>query len=169
MSLKRNIIAFIIIGLLGTLGHFLYDWSGENKLIGYFFSVNESTWEHLKLLFFPTIIFSVFEYFFMKDRPENYIPAVVISLLCGMTAIVVLYYTYSGILWYNVDFINIGIYYIGLLLSLMKKEKIIREKSFSLNLMFWIFLLIGLIIALAFIFWTYNPPSLGIFTPPLTT
>ena len=71
MSLKRNIIAFIIIGLLGTLGHFLYDWSGENKLIGYFFSVNESTWEHLKLLFFPTIIFSVFEYFFMKDRPEN--------------------------------------------------------------------------------------------------
>ena len=167
MSLKKNIIAFISIGLLGTLGHFLYEWSGDNRIVGYFFSVNESTWEHLKLLFFPTVIYSVFEYLSLKEKPENYVPAVVISLICGMTAIVVLYYTYRGILGYNVDFINIAIYYIGLILSLNKKEKIIREKSFSLNLMFWIFLIIGLIIALAFIFWTYNPLSLGIFTPPI--
>ena len=167
MITKKNIIAFIFIGLVGTLGHFLYEWSGDNNYVGYFFSVNESTWEHLKLLFFPTIIYSIFEYFYIKDRPQNYIPAVVISLICGMTAIVVLYYTYRGILGFNVDFINITIYYIGLILSLNKKEKIIREKSFSLNLMFWIFLMLGLIITLAFIFWTYNPPSLGIFTPPI--
>ena len=71
MSLKKNIIAFVIIGALGTLGHFLYEWSGDNRLVGYFFSVNESTWEHLKLLFFPTVIYSVFEYFLIKEKPEK--------------------------------------------------------------------------------------------------
>ena len=167
MLTKKNIIAFIVIGLIGTLGHFLYEWTDNNRIIGYFFSVNESTWEHLKLIFFPTVIYSIFEYVTLKEKPDNYVPAVVISLICGMTAIVVLYYTYRGILGYNVDFINIAIYYISLILSLNKKEKIIREKSFSLNLMFWIFLVFGLIIALAFIFWTYNPPYLGIFTPPI--
>lgn len=167
MSIKKNITAFIIIAFLGTLGHFVYEWSGKNQLIGYFFSINESTWEHLKLLFFPTVIYSVFEYSFLKDKPDNYIPAVVISLICGMTAIVVLFYTYKGIIGHNIDFINIAIYYVGLLLSLNKKEKIIREKKFSLNLMFWIFLILGITIALSFVFWSYNPPSLGIFTPPI--
>ncbi len=167
MTLRKKVIPFLVIGLLGTLGHFLYEWSEESRIVGYFFSVNESTWEHLKLLFFPTVIYSVVEYFLMKEKPENYIPAIVISLICGMTAIVVLYYTYRGILGFNVDFINIGIYYIGLLVSILKKEKIIREKSFSLNLMFWIFLALGICIAIAFIFWTNNPPSFGIFTPPV--
>ncbi len=168
MSLKKNIIAFFVIGILGTLGHFLYEWSGENRIVGYFFSVNESTWEHLKLLFFPTVIYSVFEYFFSAEKPENYLPAVVISVICGMTAIVVLFYTLKGVIGYNIDFLNIAIYYIGIIVMLRKKTKIIREKKFSLNLMFWIFLLVGLLIALAFIFWTYNPLSYGIFTPPLT-
>lgn len=168
MTLKKNIIAFFIIGILGTLGHFLYKWTGENIFIGYFFPVNESTWEHLKLLFFPTAIYSILEYFTIKEKPENYIPAVVISVICGMTTIVALFYTVSGILGYNVDFINIAIYYIGIIAMLLKKTKLIKEKKFSINIAYWIFLAIGLIIAILFIIWTHNPPSIGLFTPPIT-
>ena len=167
MSLKKNSIAFVIIGALGTLGHFLYEWSGDNRLVGYFFSVNESTWEHLKLLFFPTVIYSVFEYFLIKEKPENYIPAVVISVICGMLTIITLFYTINGILGYNVDFINISIYFISIISMLVKKNKLIKNQLFSVNIAHWFFLLVGLIISLLFIFWTYNPPSLGIFTPPV--
>lgn len=167
MSLKKNIIAFFVIGFLGTIGHFLYEWTNDNKIVGYFFSTNESTWEHLKLLFFPTVFYSVFEFFTAKEKPQNYIPAVVISVICGMITIVALFYTISGILGYNVDFINITIYYIGLLVMLIKKSKLIKEQKFSINLAHWIFLTVGIIIALLFIFWTNNPPALGIFTPPL--
>ena len=66
MSIKKNVIAFFIIGILGTLSHFIYEWTGENLIAGYFFNVNESTWEHLKLLFFPTVTYSVFEYTFLN-------------------------------------------------------------------------------------------------------
>lgn len=166
MSIKKNVIAFFIIGILGTLSHFIYEWTGENLIAGYFFNVNESTWEHLKLLFFPTVTYSVFEYTFLKEKPINYIPAVVISLVCGMLTIVTLFYTINGVLGYSIDFINIAIYYVSIIVMLIKREKIIREKKFSLNLFNWFFILVGLIIAISFIIFTYNPLSYGIFTNP---
>ncbi len=168
MSLKKNIIAFFVIGFLGTIGHFLYEWTNDNKFVGYFFSTNESTWEHLKLLFFPTVFYSVFEFFTAKEKPQNYIAAVVVSVICGMLTIVTLFYTVSGVLGYNVDFINIAIYYIGIIAMLIKKTKLLKTPKFSGNKAHWVFSGLGIIIAIAFIFWSYNPPSLGIFTPPIT-
>ena len=47
------IAGFIFTAVFGTLSHFFYDWSNENVLIGLISPVNESTWEHMKLLFFP--------------------------------------------------------------------------------------------------------------------
>ena len=142
MTFKKTITAFFIISILGTLGHFIYKWTGDNKFVGYIFSVNESTWEHLKLLFFPTVFYSVFEYFFAKEKPENYIPAVVISVVCGMITIVALFYTISGVIGYNIDFLNIAIYYIGVAVMLYKRNKLIKEEKFSINLAFWFFLFI---------------------------
>ena len=50
MSLKTNLFRFIFISVLGVLLHFTYEWSGDNAVVGLFSAVNESTWEHLKLL-----------------------------------------------------------------------------------------------------------------------
>jgi len=166
MTLKKNIIAFFIIGILGTVGHFLYEWTGENYLIGLFFPVNESTWEHLKLLFFPTLIYSTAEYVLLKEKPKNYIPAVIYSVICGMLIILVLFYSVRGILGYNVDFINIGIYYISIIVMLFKKRKIINKEKFSIDTAKWIFIGIGIFITILFFIWSYNPPNLGIFIPP---
>lgn len=167
MTLKKNLLAFIIIGALGTLGHFFYEWSGENYFVGLFFPVNESTWEHLKLLFFPTVIYSVGEYFFSKEKPKNYIPAVVLSVFCGMLTITALFYTISGIIGYNIDFINIAIYFISIIVTLCKKRKIIQSGKYYSNTSKWVFLVIAVITAILFMLWSYNPPSYGIFTPPV--
>ena len=56
MSLKTNLFRFIFISVLGVLLHFTYEWSGDNAVVGLFSAVNESTWEHLKLLFFPFLL-----------------------------------------------------------------------------------------------------------------
>ena len=37
----------------GNLLHFVYDWSGESLVAAVISGVNESTWEHMKLLFLP--------------------------------------------------------------------------------------------------------------------
>lgn len=42
---------------LGTLLHFVYDWSGGWGAAAAFSAVNESTWEHMKLLFSPCSCF----------------------------------------------------------------------------------------------------------------
>ena len=55
--MKRNITAFLTIGLIGVISHFIYEWTGENTLAGLIFPVNESIWEHLKLIFFPSTKF----------------------------------------------------------------------------------------------------------------
>ena len=71
MKKLNAVLEFIIVGTVGTLWHFVYDWTGDNHFIGFFFPVNESTWEHLKLIFFPAIIYSVIEYLIIKN-PELY-------------------------------------------------------------------------------------------------
>ncbi len=50
-------ILFVLI--TGSLAHFLYDWSGNNLIIGLFSPVSESIWEHMKLIFFPMLIYSL--------------------------------------------------------------------------------------------------------------
>lgn len=61
MSLKTNLFRFIFISVLGVLLHFTYEWSGDNAVVGLFSAVNESTWEHLKLLFFPFLLLTILE------------------------------------------------------------------------------------------------------------
>ena len=50
---------FLFAATAGTLLHFVYDWSGGIPLVAAFSAVNESTWEHMKILFFPVFLFSV--------------------------------------------------------------------------------------------------------------
>ena len=57
--LKFEIISTIFIMIAGTLLHFTFEWSNNNPIVGTFSAVNESTWEHLKLLFFPMLISSI--------------------------------------------------------------------------------------------------------------
>ncbi len=167
MKTKYNLLAFLVIGVLGAISHFVFEWSGENRLIGYFFAVNESTWEHLKLLFFPTVLYSFIEYTFVKREIKNYIPAVVISVISGMLTIVILFYTYQGIIGQNIDFLNIAIYYIGLIVMIIIKSKIIDSEILSDRTWPLIFLLIAILIAFMFVLFTYNPPKLNIFAEPM--
>ena len=57
---------FSLSSLGGTLLHFLYDWTNESILIAPFSGVNESTWEHMKLLFFPLFLFALIQSRFFK-------------------------------------------------------------------------------------------------------
>ena len=56
---KFTVIGILFVSVAGTLLHFVYDWSGQNPLVGFFAPVNESTWEHMKLLFFPMLLYGL--------------------------------------------------------------------------------------------------------------
>ena len=70
--MKRSIglwqlFGFAVTSLVGTILHFLYDLTGGSVLVSPFSGVNESTWEHMKLLFWPMFIYAVIQRFFAKD------------------------------------------------------------------------------------------------------
>ena len=100
----------------GALLHFTYQWFG-----GIFWAavgaVNESTWEHLKLLFFPALLFLLVEYLISGRPSEGFFPATLLALLCGMGAITVLFYTYTGILGYHTMIADLAIFAIATALT----------------------------------------------------
>ena len=56
-----EIIRCIFILVFGTLGHFIFEWSGHRRWAGMLFAVNESTWEHIKLTIYPSFFWAIGE------------------------------------------------------------------------------------------------------------
>ena len=115
----RNYQLFSIIFalILGTLLHFTYNITGQNKIIAIFSSVNESTWEHLKLIFFPMLITAIIGLLYLKNKYPNYLCSKTIGIISSMLFLVVFFYTYSGIIGKNYAIINILSFFIATLLG----------------------------------------------------
>ena len=95
---RRSVwIGFVWSIVFGTVLHFLYGWTDENRVVGLYAAVNESTWEHLKLLFFPVLAYTVWEYLWTGHRWKGYVLVRAKGALWGMLTITALFYTYTGI------------------------------------------------------------------------
>ena len=67
-----TLISIIVISLVGTLLHFLYDISKHNKFVGIFAAVNESTWEHIKIALTPTFIWGLIDGYIYGVNPNYF-------------------------------------------------------------------------------------------------
>lgn len=164
-KIKRfHIISFILVSILGVLLHFTYEWSGENTFVGFFSAVNESTWEHLKLIFFPMLLTTVIGYFYIGKENEKYICGRVKGILAGIIFIISFFYTYTGVLGENIAIIDIASFFIGVIIAELVSYNIINLKDYNCNKNISGLSLILLLIC--FIIFTYNAPNLGIFKDP---
>ena len=50
------LISFLVISIVGTLLHFVYEWSNHNKIVSLFAAVNESTWEHMMAMYMVLVL-----------------------------------------------------------------------------------------------------------------
>ena len=107
-------IGFIVISIVGTLLHFLYEISGHNKVVAIFAAVNESTWEHIKIALTPTFLWSLLDGFKYGASP-NYFIAKSASLLVIVFLIPIIFYTYTAItkkavLWFDITYFYVTIF-----------------------------------------------------------
>ncbi len=66
LNLKKMIfINAILTFILCFLTHFLYTWI-PNPIFSIFFPVNESIWEHMKMIYTTILIYGIIEVFIMK-------------------------------------------------------------------------------------------------------
>lgn len=94
---------------LGTLLHFTYGWSGGWTPAAAFSAVNESTWEHMKLLFFPMFLTSVVQLCCLGRTYPNFLAVRGVSTLAGTALIPVLFYTYTGVVGRHVMWADIAV------------------------------------------------------------
>lgn len=163
-SLKRFCIVGAIVTIIsGIISHFVYGWSGNNFLVGLFFPVNESTWEHMKLIFFPMFVYALAAGKKAEDRYPCVYNAMFIGTLVGLGVIPTLFYTYTGILGFTVDWMNIAVYIISVLIAYYTVyktgEKCAEKNSEILRCVMYVFLV-------AFMIFTVYPPRLGLFVSP---
>ena len=163
---KFKLFSIIFVFILGTLLHFTFKWSNQNTIVGTFSSVNESTWEHLKLLFFPMLITSIIGYFYLKPIASSFICARFYAIISSLSFTIVFFYTYTGILGTNIAILNIATFYISTLIGECISYKIMLSNSKCNSKIFFSILCI---LFLSFIIFTFFPPKIGLFEDPLNS
>jgi len=157
---------FAVTSLAGTLLHFLYDFSGKSKIAALFSGVNESTWEHMKLMFFPMLLFMIVQSFFFRDR-HDFFSVKLSGILLGLLMIPIIFYTYNGAFGKSPDYINIGIFFVSAAVAYYYEAKKF-EKRVPSNPSNKFSLIILTLICASFFLFTFYPPRLPIFMDPLT-
>ncbi len=101
---RRQILAWdavgaVVILLVGSFLHFVYELSGYSPVVAPFGSVNESTWEHLKLFVWPGIAFAIVQHAYTRGRVANFWQAKAISLWVTAVGVAIAFYVYLGIVF----------------------------------------------------------------------
>ena len=161
-----QLMGFAITSLGGTLLHFLYDWLGEPVWIAPFSGVNESTWEHMKLLFWPMFIFAIVQSRYMRNT-ECFWCIKLRGILLGLSLIPIIFYTYNGVFGKSPDWINIVIFFVSAAIAYIyetrlfnSNKKYIISHRLSLGILCFI--------ALLFVIFTFQTPDISIFKDPIT-
>lgn len=166
MNIKRwQIFATIFCLIFGTVLHFTYEWSNYNIIVGLFSAVNESVWEHLKLLFYPMFFISIIGYFIIGKKSCNYWLAQTIGIVTSIFFIIIFFYTYTGIIGKNFAVLDIGSFIIGILLGEYIIYKMLKSTKNCRNDLFSCIFLIVLV--LCFIIFTIYPPKIPLFEDPM--
>ena len=160
---KYFLFSSLLIVLLGVIFHFAYDFFNQSKYIAFIFPINESIWEHLKLIFYPSLIIDIF--IFVKfNKPIGYMGALAFSIFAGMIAVVGGYYLYR-IFVDDIAIVNILLYVISVVCMqgiLFNYTKIKPIKYLTDR--------IGVIVLIIMFFFltifTYYPPKAEIFNDP---
>jgi hypothetical protein len=161
------ICGVVAVSVLGTLLHFLYEWTGENTFVALFSGVNESTWEHLKLFYMPFLLYALIEFAIYGKKLENFFTVKLLSAIAGMAFTVVSYYTYTGVIGKNFAWLNIAIFYISVIIAFVCSYYFLIKEPISVSGTAETLSAIALVIiaALFFVF-TFYPPDIALFKDP---
>lgn len=141
--------------VLGTLSHFFYQWSHENILIGLFSPVNESVWEHLKLLFFPALTYMFIEQKAMGKAMPGLFGKNLLGIFAGLLVMPLLFYGYTAFSGKSILLVDIGIFCVCVLLTFLlpyklRNRQISKEAEGAVRKILWILLAAFLFVSLYF-------------------
>jgi len=166
--LRWEMWGILFIVLFGALLHFTFELSGGWLPLGVISAVNESVWEHLKLAFYPSLFFTLIEYFFLfrPGKPiSGFLLARALGTLLMPIIIVAIFYSYTSFTRESILSVDLSSFVIAIAAGQFVSYLLLRKLAFPA----WADL-IGLCIfsagILLFAIFTFYPPYLGIFQDP---
>ena len=153
---------WIIIFLLGSLFHFIYEMTGDNFFVGLVAPVNESIWEHLKLALVPVPLGWGIYYLLYRDSLDknHWFTGCMVALITTFILILGLYYTYTEALGVELVVVDILVFMVAIFGGHhMARHFYKRYKQIPFRYAFGIVILLIIL----FVYFTVSPPELPIF------
>jgi len=164
--LKLELIGTVFIVIVGSISHFTFELSGHNPLVGAFSAVNESVWEHLKLAFWPALLYAIMEHRYLKKISGSFFFSKAVGIYLMPLAIVILFYSYRAFLEENLG-LDILIFVIAVVVGQFASFKLLTWKE--VPKIYSKFSVIALaFLAVIFIIFTFYPPQLPMFQDPIS-
>lgn len=164
-SKRWIIMTSAVIFLLCTLFHFLYDLTQHNFYLGLFIPINESIFEHLKMIPLPFLLCWTLSYRFFQDKitRNSWFFGALIAQFIAIMIVILLYYTYTGMFGCESVIIDIAILAIAILFAQWSGYCILQQpKAPSLSVSLTLYFLIIIIFAALTLF----PPQIPFFIDP---
>jgi hypothetical protein len=172
MLTSKKVLIYEIIGtafiiFLGSALHFTYEFSGRFAFVGVFSAVNESVWEHLKLAFWPSVIWLLIEYLPVKKLTNNFFESKTLGTCTMIALIPIVFYSYTSITGESIFVIDIATFIVAVVVGQIVSYTLFMKKQFSRNTD-KIALVILIALGIAFIVFTFYAPHLPIFQDPVS-
>lgn len=152
--------------LCGSLLHFLYGLTNESVLAAPFSAVNESTWEHMKLMYFPLFLFVLIQSRFFREY-KRFWCIKLIGIITGLVLIPVLFYTYNGLFGKSPDWLNMTIFFFSASIVFILETLLFKKDSWHCRF-HWIPCAVICFIGVPFILFTFISPKIPLFHSLLT-
>jgi hypothetical protein len=168
----RNVLVFEVVGtvfiiLVGSAFHFTYALSGNNPLVGSLSAVNESVWEHLKLVFWPSVFWMLIAMFLVRKEVGNFFSAKVIGSYVMVVFIPAVFYSYTAFTGESILAIDIASFVVAVVVGQFVSYRLFKQGKAS-QLAERIAVIAVILLAIVFIVFTFYPPHLSIFQDPIT-
>ena len=163
---KWFLFSIPLIFLIGALFHFIFEFTGDLIILAPFFPVNESIYEHLKLTFYPILLWQLIGYLFLKNRIkiifENWVVSNAISIITSSFLTVFLYYSAVGAFNIHSTIADISFYFISIVFGQALGLHVYNKCKHNRNLLF-LSIIIILFMFIFFTIFTFIPPKLPLF------
>jgi len=159
---KIKLIGIFVIFAISFLSHFIYEWL-PNNLFSILFPVNESIWEHMKLIVTPVLIFSIFEYIIYRKKNieyNNFILSYAVSMILGIIIYLIIYLPIENIFGHSM-IVAIVILFITFIVVEFISYYIMNSREIKYSNIIGISLII--LIYIVFGYLTYNPIESDLF------
>jgi len=163
-TFKWELVGIVFIIIVGGALHFVFDFSGGWRPLALIAAVNESVWEHLKLGFWPALIYFLIEYRYIRKSSSNFLFAKAIGIFLIPVAITVLFYAYTAFIQ-DMLAADLIIFVVAVVVGQLTSYRILTLSPLPL----WVNrlgMVLLILLAIAFGTLTYYAPQLPMFRDP---